>query len=91
VHCLYIIGPAIFEYNKRLILLSVAPLSGGHCIEIIKNRTVGFLKKLIEQIQQNFSLGANFIWQTLFLKFASRGFHFLPLKHSFWKKVKALN
>ncbi len=28
-----IIGPAIFDYNKWLILLSVIPLSGGHCIE----------------------------------------------------------
>ncbi len=32
VLCLYIIGPAIFDYNMRLILLSVIPLSGGHCI-----------------------------------------------------------
>jgi hypothetical protein len=30
--CLYIIGPAIFDYNMRLILLSVIPLSCGHCI-----------------------------------------------------------
>ena len=24
-------GPVIFDYNKRLILLSVIQLSGGHC------------------------------------------------------------
>ncbi len=29
VHCLYITGPAIFDYNKQLILLTVIPLSGG--------------------------------------------------------------
>jgi hypothetical protein len=28
-------GAAIFDYNKRLILLSVIQLSGGHCIHII--------------------------------------------------------
>ncbi len=33
VHCLYITGPAIFDYNKRLIQLIVIPLSGGHCIK----------------------------------------------------------
>jgi hypothetical protein len=27
-------GPAIFDYNMRLILLSVIRLSGGHCITI---------------------------------------------------------
>jgi hypothetical protein len=32
VHCLYITGPAISDYNKRLIQLTVIPLSGGHCI-----------------------------------------------------------
>jgi hypothetical protein len=32
VHCLYVTGPAIFDYNKRLIQLTVIPLNGGHCI-----------------------------------------------------------
>jgi hypothetical protein len=27
-----IIGPAIYDYKKRLILLSVIPLCGEHCI-----------------------------------------------------------
>ncbi len=32
MYCLDITGPAIFDYNKRLILLSVVQLSGGHYI-----------------------------------------------------------
>ncbi len=32
VYCLYITGPAIFDYNKRMIQLTVIPLSGGHYI-----------------------------------------------------------
>ncbi len=31
VHCLCITGPAMFDYNKRLIQLTVIPLSGGQC------------------------------------------------------------
>ncbi len=34
VHCLCVVGPAIFDYNKRLIQLTMIPLSGGHCIII---------------------------------------------------------
>jgi len=34
--CLYIPEPAIFDYNKRLIQLTVIPLSGRHCI--LKNK-----------------------------------------------------
>jgi hypothetical protein len=30
VHCLYVTGPAIFDNNKRLVQLTVIPLSGGH-------------------------------------------------------------
>ncbi len=33
VYGLYIKEPAVFDYNKRLILLSVIQLSGGPCIE----------------------------------------------------------
>ncbi len=32
MYCLGIDGPANSDYNKRLILLSVIHLSGGHCI-----------------------------------------------------------
>ena len=32
MYCLGIIEPVIPDYNKRLILLSVIQLSGGHCI-----------------------------------------------------------
>ncbi len=32
VHFLYVTGPAVFDYNKRLIQLTVIPLNGGHCI-----------------------------------------------------------
>jgi hypothetical protein len=31
VHCLYKIGPALFDYNKRLIQLSVIQSSNEHC------------------------------------------------------------
>ncbi len=33
-HCSYIKGPAIFDYNKNLILLTVIQLSGGHCLSM---------------------------------------------------------
>ncbi len=37
VYCLYMTGPYIFDYIKRLIQLTVIPLSGGHCILKTKN------------------------------------------------------
>jgi hypothetical protein len=33
VYCLYMTGPYLFDYIKRLIQLTVIPLSGGHCID----------------------------------------------------------
>jgi hypothetical protein len=33
VYCLYVMGPALFYYNKWLILLSVIQLSGKQCIK----------------------------------------------------------
>jgi hypothetical protein len=36
VYCLYMTGPYIFDYIKRLIHLTVIPLSGGHCILILR-------------------------------------------------------
>jgi hypothetical protein len=44
VHCLLIIWPAIFDYNKQLILLTVIPLSGGNCVSIFTS--VAIVKKL---------------------------------------------
>ncbi len=38
----YITGPAIFYYNERLILLSVIPLSGGHCKKMVYIKTFLF-------------------------------------------------
>ena len=37
--CLGIMGPIISDNNKRLIILSVIQLSGGHCITIIIENT----------------------------------------------------
>ena len=53
VHCLFLMGPAISDYNKRMILLSVIRISGGH-YEITEMNSsprevkpnVGFLQQL---------------------------------------------
>ena len=43
------IGPVISDYNKRLILLSVIQLSGGHCIHSIVTIDVNSPGKNVEQ------------------------------------------
>ncbi len=46
----YIMGPRFFDYNKRLILLLVIQLSGGHCnLLFYRNKTVNRNK-----MKQNF-------------------------------------
>ena len=47
MYCLGIMGTVISDYNKRLILLSVIQLSGGHCITICCT-----VQRLHLQIQQ---------------------------------------
>jgi hypothetical protein len=64
VYCLYIIGPAIFDYNKRLILLSVIPLSGGHCISIVRFLR---LKVFLNRYHYRFMLSTMKIIKYLFL------------------------
>ncbi len=52
VHCLYKTGPAIFDNNKRLIQLTVIPLSGRHCTSLqptIINADARLHKGLVEK------------------------------------------
>jgi hypothetical protein len=65
VYCLSIRGPAIFDYNKRLILISVIQLSGEHCtifddkIELVILRRIGIFSDGRNQeaiLQTKFSL-----------------------------------
>jgi hypothetical protein len=52
LYCLYMTGPYIFDYIKRLIQLTVIPLSGGHCTKkaacetFVKKSTSKMLVKL---------------------------------------------
>ncbi len=47
VFCLvYIMGPAIFDYNKRLILLSVFQLSSKHCLSKCNSQKFIFIVSL---------------------------------------------
>jgi hypothetical protein len=53
VHCLYITyitGPAIFDYNKGLIQLTVILLSGGHFIwKVCQNKNSAYLISYLEK------------------------------------------
>jgi hypothetical protein len=42
VYCLCTMGLAIFDYNKRLILLSVIQLSGGHFSKVKRTQITQF-------------------------------------------------
>ncbi len=57
MYSLCIIGPAIFDYKKRLILLSVTPLSGGHCLSWKLPENISFLPLL--------SVPPNWIYQII--------------------------
>jgi hypothetical protein len=50
VHCVYITGEAIFDYNKWLIQITVILLSGGHCNTLWQSLTL-FLKTDSDKIE----------------------------------------
>ena len=59
MYCLGMMGPAISDYNKRLILLSVIQLSGRHSILLVNNGValkqnilfILFILTLVQKVQ----------------------------------------